>query len=342
MGAMGEPEPKEDEAPLAIGMTAIKPEGWDKTGLDAFKDVIYNPQTGEILTRTPLSWLKIITFYIIYYSFLCGFWIACLFVFFQTLPYTDQGPRWKQDYSLIGMNPGVGFRPRSADTQIDSNMFLLKAGATNKDPSGRKGEGELNADYAVRLQEYMKTYENKTMGKNLNGNDYKEFDTDLLGDCAEFPYGYVAEGAKSVAPCIFLKLNTIWGWTPQRTTFCTEEKEPCPESLKKHLDSEDAKEAGTENVWLDCYGRYPADKEALADDGLTYFPPSRAIPISAFPYEGKSSGVYHSPLVALKVNPSVIGQMIHIECKAHHMDAVHNTKDKTGLVQFEVMIRNDY
>merc|ERR1712013_902591 len=65
--------------------TAIKPEGWDRTGMEAFKFFLYNPTTGEILSRTPLSWFKITAFYIVYYSFLAGFWLACLNVFF---PYT--------------------------------------------------------------------------------------------------------------------------------------------------------------------------------------------------------------------------------------------------------------
>ena len=33
--------------------------------------------------RTPLSWLKITIFYLIYYSLLACFWIACLVIFFQ-------------------------------------------------------------------------------------------------------------------------------------------------------------------------------------------------------------------------------------------------------------------
>ena len=33
--------------------------------------------------RTPLSWLKITVFYLIYYTCLACFWIACLVIFFQ-------------------------------------------------------------------------------------------------------------------------------------------------------------------------------------------------------------------------------------------------------------------
>eukprot|EP00091_Calanus_sinicus_P024948 TRINITY_DN925_c0_g1_i14.p2 TRINITY_DN925_c0_g1~~TRINITY_DN925_c0_g1_i14.p2 ORF type:complete len:103 (-),score=31.43 TRINITY_DN925_c0_g1_i14:979-1287(-) len=63
-------------APEQLGGTAIKPVGWDRTGMEAFKYLLYNPDTGEVLTRTPLSWLKITVFYTIYYSCLAAFWLA--------------------------------------------------------------------------------------------------------------------------------------------------------------------------------------------------------------------------------------------------------------------------
>merc|ERR1712130_1029825 len=36
-----------------LGGTAIKPVGWDRTGWEAFRYMLYNPDTGEVLTRTP-------------------------------------------------------------------------------------------------------------------------------------------------------------------------------------------------------------------------------------------------------------------------------------------------
>ena len=89
-----------------LGGTAIKPVGWDRTGWEAFQYMLWNPDTGEILTRTPLSWLKITVFYCIYYCCLAGFWIACLNVFFATLPEAHDGPRWLKEDSIIGVNPG--------------------------------------------------------------------------------------------------------------------------------------------------------------------------------------------------------------------------------------------
>merc|ERR1712038_694937 len=88
-----------------LGGTAIKPVGWDRTGWEAFQYMLWNPDTGEVLTRTPLSWLKITVFYCIYYSCLAGFWIACMNIFFATLPENMDGPKWQQADSIIGVNP---------------------------------------------------------------------------------------------------------------------------------------------------------------------------------------------------------------------------------------------
>merc|ERR1712059_105569 len=156
--------------------------------------------------------------------------------------------------------------------------------------------------------------------------------------------GYV--GAK-VKPCIFVKLNAIWDWVPS-PYVCSEDPD-CPESLSTHLASTAAQDAGDNNVWIDCNGRYAADKEALKDR-ITYFPASRAIPIKYFPYQGKVKNketgkiekAYHSPPVAIQVDPKELGQLVHIECRAYYDGVKHVTKTKEGLVQFEVQIKTDY
>ena len=149
-------------APQNLGGTAIKPEGWDRTGMEAFKYFLYNPKTGEILSRTPLSWFKITAFYIVYYSCLAGFWLLCLNIFFLTLPAEDMGPKWSLDSSLIGVNPGVGLRPSNTDNRIDSQMFVFRKSDTNLYPSyegkDNEGEGDLNADYAARMMRFLYAY----------------------------------------------------------------------------------------------------------------------------------------------------------------------------------------
>jgi len=337
-----------DKEPIALGGTAIKPAGWDRTGFEAFKYMLYNPETKEILTRTPISWLKIIVFYCIYYSFLAGFWIAALHIFFMTLPETADGPSWKLTSSLIGINPGVGLRPKNSDERIDSQMFVLKQGDKSMVPSHQQGEGDTNADYMRRLEIFLETYKTPASGS------YKEFDLELLKECGQAPYGFVEtedeEGnSVGVAPCIMLKLNTIWDWTPEamNSTDVTGDGEPLPPKLKALVEARE--ETGQDNamVWIHCEGRYPADQEAL--EKLQYYPEYQGIPTNYFPYTGRGvlgdNGVwqhnYHSPLVAIKVTPSKVGQLIHVQCKAYYKGVVHNAKDKMGMVQFEVQVRTN-
>jgi len=331
-------------APEQLGGTAIKPVGWDRTGMEAFKYLLYNPDTGEVLTRTPLSWLKITVFYTIYYSCLAAFWVGCLNIFFLTLPENSMGPKWTMDKSIIGTNPGVGLRPQNTDKLIDSQMFVLKAQDTNVIPTneGRdnEGQGNTNVDYAARLRKFLKIY------KTPAGKGYHDFDLTTLGDdCSTFPYGFVKKGGKPVAPCIFVKFNKIWDWTPTPISDTDEDFGALPQAVQDHYNNQ--KEAGEslDNVWINCDGRYPADQEALAA-GLEYFPASRAIPAKYFPYTGGaeiSGNNYHSPLVAIKITPTkaTMGQLVHIECRAYFKDVIHNTKDKMGLVQFEVIINDN-
>ena len=64
-------------------------------------------------------------------------------------------------------------------------------------------------------------------------------------------------------PCIFFKLNNIWGWKP-RPVKCGDPHvladdglpfDECPHSLVHHLQSDAAMEARGENIWIDCRGR---------------------------------------------------------------------------------------
>merc|ERR1711862_660875 len=87
-----------DNNKQVMGGTAIKPVGWDRTFCESLQYMIYDPANGTVLTRTPISWLKIIVFYCIYYSCLAGFWIGCMNIFFLTVP--EDRPKWEQAASI--------------------------------------------------------------------------------------------------------------------------------------------------------------------------------------------------------------------------------------------------
>jgi len=325
-----------------LGGTAIKPAGWDRTGWEAFQYLLYNPETGQILTRTPLSWLKIFVFYCIYYSCLAGFWAAMLIIFFTTIPH-DQ-PRWTLDSSLIGINPGLGMKPPPADEKIDSSMFFFLNGHDTDNYPNEMGEGEKNIDYAERMKLFFDK-SNYTVTEGLvncennavRGDDEPRciFDTTVeLGECANYPYGYVSKAAgQYVAPCIFLKFNKIYNWKPTVLGEADEEFKLVPKFVQDQIKKD------PDHVWVECHGRNPADIEVLHNN-IEYFPKNQGIPIKYFPFMGNKKP-YHPPMVAVKIKGSekLAGQLIHVECKAWFKGVVHDSRDKMGLTQFEVLIK---
>lgn len=317
-----------------LGGTAIKPEGWDRTSWESFQYMLYDPKSGAILTRTPSSWAKIILFYCVYYSLLAGFWIACLQIFFLTLPEVE--PRWTLEGSLIGKNPGVGLRPGTSDYKIDSSMYLLNSMDSSDTPTTKLGEGEKNIDYARRMELFMKKYDNNT-GLSVCTNSPDElnrgkcvFDRSVLDICADYPFGFKPV-KDNIAPCLFLKVNKIWNMLPESISPADLEN-PEYEHMSQELKDKITAAGETDNIFFDCRGRYPADREGMK---IQYFPENQAIALKYFPFTG---GNYQSPLVAIKVTPSVKGQLIHIECRAWYKGIVHDSKYKAGLTQFEILV----
>lgn len=68
---------------------------------------------------------KILLFYVIFYAVLSGFFGAMLAVFYQTLD--PNQPKWQREKSLIGNNPGLGFRPMPPDSNVESTLIWYKA-----------------------------------------------------------------------------------------------------------------------------------------------------------------------------------------------------------------------
>lgn len=101
-------------------------------------------------------------------------------------------------------------------------------------------------------------------------------------------YGY-----NNSAPCIFLKLNRIYGWNPEYFNDPADLPDDMPDTLKSHIKSLPA--AHRDQIWVTCYGENGADSEILGD--IEYFP-TQGFPSYFYPYENTKG--YLSPLVAVK------------------------------------------
>jgi len=377
------------QAPL-MGATAIRPP--ERKGAEAYTYILYDPKNGTILTRTPKSWGLIILFYCIYYSCLAAFWLACMKIFL-TIQIQDPSaidnakPTWTMDKSIIGVRPGIGMRPLQTYEEVDSGIFDLDLADVKNEMITEyqeyKTKNLIDDDenkyimenylmnvkgskgYAYRAFQFFQVYENNKKagrgkicgptdldkkGYRKDGVDFCQFDTDSLGPCKQFPYGYSKGGFK---PCVFVKMNRIMGLKPAPITNNTQD-----ESIKK--DSQtivdlliDNQESSKDNVYINCEGLAPADKEVVE---INVFPPSNLpgappglakIPLKYFPYsqfmkDGEGRSANESPMIAVQFGnlEKANGRLVHVMCKAFFHGVVHSKKDKAGLVQFEVFLND--
>lgn len=299
-----------------------------------------------------MSWLKIGIFYIIYYAFLAGFFIVMLLIFYQTL--NEKSPKWLVEDSIIGGNPGVGFRPRPAEKHIESTLIWFRSG----DANGNWGDWVERYNKTF-LNDYYKDQDNKEFIDKRTKAKTKKVDCEAAapganqlciinrdklfkGDCThENNYGF-----KEGRPCIAIKVNKIYDWLP---SYYDHDTYPPPADFPKALNDtfyENVKkqakldEAGTttveplnDRVWIECHGQNPADVENM---GPVEYYPEMGVSGRFYPY--KNQDQYLSPVIFMQMKKPRQGVMIAIECKAWARNIEHNSQDRRGLAHFEVMI----
>lgn len=115
------------------------------TKLEAIKLFFWDPRTKKCMGRTGDSWLKIIAFYIALYAILAAVWSSLFYIFQQTI--SDRYPKWRLEESLIGTNPGLGFRPQNPPHRIDSALISYRI--------------DQEADYEHWINDLNKYFEGK-------------------------------------------------------------------------------------------------------------------------------------------------------------------------------------
>ena len=252
-------------------------------------------------------------------------------IFLQTVSYEE--PKWQTENSIIGESPGLGLRPGQEPDLIDSSIIVFNKDSKNTDQENNWQE------WAERISSFLESYtaaKNETKGKNCDADGIKAtkdkaclFDIEKLGACGKSNYGY-----DQGKPCIFLKLNRIYGL--ENKEYNAEElPEDMPEELKTHI----GKQTNKDQVWVHCQGKNPADKEIL--ENIEYYPATRGFSNNYFPYMRQDD--YLNPLVAVQFSPRLeggrgIGQLIHIECRAWAQNIGYNRRDKIGCTAFELQV----
>jgi len=283
---------------------------------------IWNPQKKEFLGRTGSSWAKIGLFYIVFYSCLAGFFAIMLVGFFSTLD--DRSPTMTHMYSLIKQNPGMGYRP-----MIETESTLIHFNSTKVDTY--KDQVKNMLDY-LRENKYIdaknlpdETYSQDSDGKPLY--NFTFYDTAGCGidkDNPDNSFGY-----KDGTPCVLLKLNRVFDWTPR------------PFDDEESMESEVGKEAKAAlgdrmtntSIGVSCEGENDGDVDNL---GRVEFYPNEGFPFQYYPY--RNALHYRAPLVFAKFPKVQPGVVIQVWCKLWERKIKHHKNDKGGSVHFELLV----
>ncbi|XP_078389954.1 sodium/potassium-transporting ATPase subunit beta-2-like [Cetorhinus maximus] len=247
-----------------------------------WREFLWNPRTQEFLGRTGSSWVLILLFYVVFYTFLTGLFSLTMWVMLQTV--NEYTPKYQDRIT----NPGLMIRPKTESLFVGFNVI--------QEATWQSYVNALNA----YLDSYNDSVQVSTNDQCKPGKYYLQedsgdvrntpkrscqFNRTMLGPCSgieDKTYGY-SEGK----PCIFIKMNKIIGFLPG------EGKTP----------------------YVSCEGKV-RDTNNVRE--LQYFPPNGTLDLMYFPYYGKKAHVnYTQPLVAVKFVNITRNIDVNIECKVY-------------------------
>ncbi|XP_014204441.1 sodium/potassium-transporting ATPase subunit beta-2-like [Copidosoma floridanum] len=302
-----------------------------RTKWQAFKNAIYNPEEKTLLGRDKKKWGIVTVFYMVFYSVLAVLCAICYMGLMVTID--ENRPKYTLDSSIIGTNPGMGFRP----------LPNLEHGSTI---SYTLSNYSHIAEWTARIDQFLEMYMDKTKlpngGRNQMICNYSrpmepgkvcEVDIRKLGNCSKaMDYGY-----RNSSPCVFIKLNRIMDWKP---IFYNNPKD-LPQSMKQDLKDYILRfgEAGKDRlntIWVSCNGESPTD---ISNMGRLEYYPYQGFPGYYYPYENAPD--YLSPVVAVRFTRPKINVTINVECKAWAKNIKYSSHrgEKVGSVHFELLIK---
>lgn len=299
------------------------------TKYERFCRTLYNSETHAVLGRNAKSWIQLLVFYTTFYIGLAILFAICMKGLLSTV--STKEPRWMLDKSLIGTNPGLGFRPMPPKVEEGSLIWFV--------PSN-----ETNVKYWVNsIDEFLKVYTEPPKTKAVRQIcDYDtppaegkvcnvDVNSDVWGKCtSKQNYGY-----STSSPCVFLKLNRIYGWVPDYYNTTQNLPAEMPADLKNYIKSISADKNKLNTIWVSCHGEGPLDNESIGP--IEYYP-QPGFPGYFYPFQNDIG--YLSPIVAIHFKRPLLHRIINIECRIWAKNAFYrkNPKDREGAVHFELQL----
>nr|CAH1755609.1 Na,K-ATPase beta 1 [Oncopeltus fasciatus] len=310
-----------------------KPEDDNRTLKEKIRIAFYNPSTGTVLGRTPLDWGRLLLFYILLYLALALLFAICMKGLLLTIDLKH--PKWILEESIIGTNPGMGYRPMPKMAEDGKSLVWYQA---NNKSNVAMWEESINAFLKPYMNEHEftnrifcdydmpKPSEDKVCEVYINETSW--------GPCTKrnhysFP---------SSSPCVFLKLNRIYGWTPEYYEDLSSLPPEMPSNLRSFIENEKAIDPRRMNtIWVSCNPETPFDNETMGE--VEYYP-RQGFPGYYYPYKNQDG--YLSPLIAVRFKRPPVGILVNVECRAWAKNIIYQrptgAKDRQGSVHFEILV----
>lgn len=264
-------------------------------------------------------------------------------------------PRYHAETSVMStrnkLNPGLGFRPQidPEDTLIAYSMNPL---STTK---FKENFNKLNRSLNIYLDHY---YDSQQSDNDIQDCDQKnvyelrdnflknrlycDYDYEkVLFESSCSPsnsYGYLDEG-----PCVIVKLNKIYSWTPKPF----KNLKALPPQINSSLINNNPKVLKT-NILIKCDGEYGSDRDALRNSTVIYYSMGSKelniqdiglIPFYYYPYLNQPG--YRSPLVFVHFKNLPKNRLINILCKAYAANIDSSDKmNLRGMTNFQLFIES--
>lgn len=268
----------------------------------------YNSETGELLGRNGASWLKITVFYVAYFTFLAGLFMASISVMKTTV--NDEKPRLQTRLQIPGLHALPKLSPMK---DAESARLSDNDGVAIKYDYSDESDRQIYVDMLDNI---------KAEYDELDGNE--DFDFSSLGDCGAAPYGY-----DSVSPCVWIRLNRVIDWTPVGYFAPTGELGFTADSLTSRMEKD--------AVYVRCESK-EVESGDLNTASFSYSGGTDGnLESKYYPYTGKKNmPKYQQPIVAVKVNGLKPGVNTRIYCRAFAKNIPIDDRDNLGSVTFEI------
>ncbi|XP_053555265.1 protein ATP1B4-like [Bombina bombina] len=256
--------------------------------LKEFKIFIWNPEKKEVLGRNAKSWSAILLFYLIFYGFLAGFFMLCIYGLLATIsPFVPT-------YRDRVFPPGVTIRPHNSIFHYSFNASEISTWSS----------------YSDSLNTFLEAYNDDTqIAYNI--------------DCTPGQY-FIQEGEESAEKkaCQFRRSQLQNCSGIEDPTFGFSEGNPC--FLLKMNRIVGYKAGDGIPIFVTC----EVLKGAQSDLGEVFFYPKDSFDLMYYPYYGKLTHVnYTSPLIAMQFTGVRRNHEVTIQCKINGKHIISDYKN---------------